>query len=221
MAFRWVAENITAFGGDPENITAFGESSGAGNISDWAIAEMAKDSLFRRSIMQSSAGSLQGRRTLAAEQKTGAGLIDSLRLEGELTAERLREIPAEELLAAAESELGQHYFEAVIDGLTMKGQPIESLDRADKTSTDILIGTNKDEWYMYIDEDSTREDLAQWVKENAPESAETLLAEVHTSSPTPVRRRLCWLWRTQPQTYPSMAMMPLYFDWRVAEPLQT
>ena len=113
-------------------------------------------------------------------------------------------------MAAAESELGQHYFEAVIDGLTMKGQPIESLDRADKTSTDILIGTNKDEWYMYIDEDSTREDLAQWVKENAPESAETLLAEVEGE--TDVRRAIDRL-RTARDTLCSSR----YFASRVSE----
>ncbi len=210
MAFRWIAENITAFGGDPENITAFGESSGAGNISDWVVTEMTKDSLYRRSIVQSSGGSLQGRRTLTDEQTTGARLIGALRMEGELTAERLREIPAEELLAAAESELAEHYFDAVIDGLTMKEQPIESLGGAGMASIDILIGTNADEWYMYIDEDSTREDLAQWVKENAPESAETLLAEVEGEAD--VRRAIDRL-RTAKDTLCSSR----YFASRVSE----
>ena len=210
MAFRWVAENITAFGGDPENITAFGESSGAGNISDWVVTEMVKDSFYSRSIVQSSGGSLEERRSLADEQKTGEGLIDALDMDGELTAERLREIPAEELLAAAESELAGHYFDAVIDGLTMKEPPIESLGRAGKASIDILIGTNADEWYMYIDEDSTREDLEHWVKENAPEYAETLLAEVEGE--TDVRRAIDRL-RTARDTLCSSR----YFASRVSE----
>jgi para-nitrobenzyl esterase len=178
LGFEWVAENIRAFGGDPENITAIGESSGAGNISDWVAAEMAEDRLYRRSIAQSPGGSLSERRTLADEQATGRRLIDSLGIEGELNAERLREIPAEDLQAASDEELAGHYFEAVLDDLTMKLRPIDSLDRAKAAIIDVLIGTNADESYMYIDEDSTREDLEQWVEENAPEHAQALLAEV-------------------------------------------
>lgn len=210
LAFRWVADNIMAFGGDPDNITAFGESSGAGNISDWAIIEMAKDSLYHRLIAQSTGGSLVGRRTLADEQNTGAGLIDALRIDGELTARRLRAIPAEDLAAAAESGLAEHYFEAVIDGLTMQEQPIESLQRAKKARLDILIGTNKDEWYMYIDKDTTREDLERWAKEAAPEHAATLLAEV--AGEPDVRRAFDRLRTARDTLCPSR-----YFASRVSE----
>ena len=178
MAFRWVAENIAAFGGDPENITGMGESSGAGDISDWVAAEMAEDRLYRRSIAQSPGGSLDVRRTLANEQAIGSRLIDSLGMEGELTAERIRGIPAKDLLAAAESELPGHYFDAVIDGLTMTERPIESLNRADMARVDVLIGTNADEWYMYLDENATRADLEKWIGDNAPQRAQALLAEV-------------------------------------------
>jgi len=140
MAIRWVAENITAFGGDPDNITAIGESSGAGDISDWVAAEMAGDRLYRRIIAQSPGGSLEQRRTLADEKKTGARLIGSLEIEGELDAERLRKIPAEDVLEAATSELEGIYFDAVIDDLTMSARPIESLDRADAASIDAWTG---------------------------------------------------------------------------------
>ena len=178
LAIEWVAENIPAFGGDPENITGMGESSGAGDISDWVAAEIAEERLYHRSIAQSPGGSLDERRTLANEQATGRRLIDSLDIKGELSAERLREIPAQNLLAAAEIELPGHYFDAVLDGLTFKLRPIEALDQAKGARIDVLIGTNADEWYMYLDEDSTRKDLERWVEENAPDHAEALLAEV-------------------------------------------
>ncbi len=186
LAIEWVAENIPAFGGDPENITAMGESSGAGDISDWVAAEIAEERLYHRSIAQSPGGSLDERRTLADEQATGRLLIDSLDIEGELSAERLREIPAQDLLAAAEIELPGHYFDAVLDGLTFKLRPIEALDQAKGARIDVLIGTNADEWYMYLDEDITRQDLERWVEENAPDHAEALLAEVEDE--TDVRR---------------------------------
>jgi len=187
-AFEWVAANIPAFGGDPDNITAIGESSGAGDISDWVAAEMAEDRLYRRSIAQSPAGSLEKRRTLADEQIEGVRLIESMGIEGGPDSTRLREIPAEDLLKAATSELKGYYFDAVIDDLTFKLRPIESLNRADANSMDILIGTNADEFYMYIDENSTREDLEQWVVQNEPENAQALLAKV--SEERNIRRAL-------------------------------
>jgi para-nitrobenzyl esterase len=210
MAFRWVAENIAAFGGNPENITAIGESSGAGNISDWVVAEMAEDRLYRRSIAQSPASSLHNRRTLADEQVTGRRLIDSLGIDGNLTAQRIREIPAKDLLAAAEKELAGHYFEAVIDGLTMRTQPIELLNRADVAKVDILIGTNADESYMYVDENATHSDLVKWINATAPEQVEVLLAEVRGE--TDARRAIAHL-----QTASDFLCPSRYFASRVSE----
>jgi len=177
-AMQWVADNITIFGGDPENITGIGESSGAGDLSDWLAAGIGKTGLVRRMILQSSASSLAQRRTLADEQATGLRLVNSLGLEAETTAKRLREIPAVDLLAATDSELQGHYFDAVIDGLTMIERPMESLLRAETASVDVLIGTNADEWYMYIDQGTSRADLIKWVNANAPEHADALLAEI-------------------------------------------
>ena len=210
MAFRWVAENIAAFGGDPENITGMGESSGAGDISDWVAAEMAEDRLYRRSIAQSPGGSLHNRRTLADEQAIGRRLIDNLGIEGELTAERIREIQAKDLLAAAEMELPGHYFDAVIDGLTMTQRPIESLNRADMARVDVLIGTNADEWYMYLDENVTRADLEKWIGETAPERAQALLTEVRGE--TDVRRAIARLRTASDYVCPSR-----YFASKISE----
>jgi len=209
-AFDWVTENIQAFGGDPDNITAFGESSGAGDISDWAAAELAEDKVARRSIAQSPGGSIDERPTLADEQETGKLIIDSLGIRDEITAKRLREIPAEDLQVAAASALPGHYYDVVLDGLTLKERPIDSLDSSKTSAIDFLLGTNADEWYMYLDENTTMADLEAWVDENAPEHKAALLAEVDNE--TDPRRALDRL-RTAKET-----LCPVrYFAGKISE----
>lgn len=178
QAFRWVAQNIQVFGGDPGNVTAIGESSGAGDISDWITTHTVEDRLYRRSILQSSAGSLVPRRTLADEQKVGSRLIDAIGLKGQPSVERLRQIPAEEILAATEAELAGHYFAVVIDDLTLRRSPLASLDDKTEFDGEVLIGTNADEWYMYVDESADHEDLEHSITRIAPQNSASLLALV-------------------------------------------
>jgi para-nitrobenzyl esterase len=54
-ALRWVQENITAFGGDPDNVTLFGSSSGAASVALLMLCEQARD-LFHKAILESVPG---------------------------------------------------------------------------------------------------------------------------------------------------------------------
>jgi para-nitrobenzyl esterase len=49
QALRWVAENITAFGGDPDQVTVMGESAGAASVIAM-VSTPATDGLIRRAI---------------------------------------------------------------------------------------------------------------------------------------------------------------------------
>ena len=51
-ALKWVKQNISLFGGDPENITIFGESAGGHNVLSLLVAKQAKG-LFHKAIIQS------------------------------------------------------------------------------------------------------------------------------------------------------------------------
>lgn len=104
-AFKWIRENIAAFGGDPTRVTAFGTSSGAQLIGHLALSDTFKeDPLFHAVALQSgsflSSGSAVG---LAADKMfwvfaNASGCPTDV--PGEEALECLREKPAEELYRA-------------------------------------------------------------------------------------------------------------------------
>lgn len=54
LALRWVKENISDFGGDPENVTLFGHSAGAASVHHLLLAPSC-EGLFRRAVVMSGA----------------------------------------------------------------------------------------------------------------------------------------------------------------------
>lgn len=52
MALKWIKENCSQFGGDPNNITLFGESAGSASVSFHMVSDMSKG-LFHKVIMMS------------------------------------------------------------------------------------------------------------------------------------------------------------------------
>jgi para-nitrobenzyl esterase len=171
-AFEWVSANIGAFGGDPENITGFGESAGAFDLVDLMLAELAAGKggqpLFRRVISQSIGGPVLNRRTLADEQDVGVFLAGELGMGPGASADQLRAIPAQALLEATETLPGDHYFSAVVDAITMPRHPLDVLTHARAGGVDLMIGTNADEWYMYLAEGTTPQDVEDWLAKHAP-----------------------------------------------------
>ena len=178
VALKWVQSHISAFGGDPDNVTVIGESSGAGDLANMLGTEIAAG-LYKRAIAQSPASNLVRRRTLADEQRTGKKLATELGIEDdEHAVEKLRAVSAEKILAASEEILPGHYFEVVIDNETFLESPLETLRREKNISIDLLIGTNKDEWYMYYPDDLDWDDVELWLEDNVPDAAEVLLVQV-------------------------------------------
>jgi para-nitrobenzyl esterase len=178
QAFRWVRQNIENFGGDAGNITGFGESAGAGNLLMLALAGKDRDHLFERIIAQSTGASTAELGTLDEEKVRGHALVQAAGLGADAGIEQLRALPAADLVAAADRDLKGRYFSPVLDGLVLERQPLAALASGRGRELDLLIGTNADEWYMYIDPAIGREEVNDWIADTAPAYTGSLLTEV-------------------------------------------
>ena len=95
---KWVQNNISAFGGDPDNITIAGQSAGSMSVNCLVASPLCKG-LFRRAIAESGASFVSSpiRKTITLSQAEAAGLQFAQNCNAKSIAE-LRKIPAEELL---------------------------------------------------------------------------------------------------------------------------
>ncbi|KAH7390379.1 Alpha/Beta hydrolase protein [Cadophora sp. MPI-SDFR-AT-0126] len=98
-AFRWIKENISGFGGDPNRITAAGESAGAICISTLLLVNT--PALFNQAIIMSGESTLRKARRMRWQNKLYATNTRFLGLEDLTSEERRRamyEMSAEELV---------------------------------------------------------------------------------------------------------------------------
>lgn len=143
-ALKWVNENISAFGGDPNNITIFGESAGAMSVATLLAAPEAKG-YFHKAILQSGAG----RNTITSDRATrvARNLLEHLHIkENEL--EKITSISTEELLEASKHAPFME-LAPVIDGKHLPITPEEAIKRGNVKDIPIMIGTNRDEIQLF------------------------------------------------------------------------
>ena len=162
---RWVVKNIAAFGGDPENITIFGQSAGASSVLAQICSPLNRG-LFRRAIMQSGAGLGMFNRhqqSLEDGHRTAKRLFEAL---GVSSLDEARQVPAAELLAAAEAlpvppESGREgdwsmmvNWVPCVDGRFITDQYARTIARGEQNEVEILLGNTTGE-FMETDADGT------------------------------------------------------------------
>ena len=142
-ALRWVRTEIAAFGGDPGNVTVFGQSAGGFDIAQ-LMAMPAAQGAFDKAVPMS--GSLAAQVAASQAEETSHALAREL-ADGDL--DRLRAVPAEEILAAQSRTPGARW------GPTRDGEVLpddaRTVLREGRFTRDmpLLIGHTRDESTLF------------------------------------------------------------------------
>ena len=159
FALRWVQDNITSFGGDPDNVTVFGQSAGATHITSLISSSVTKG-LFRRAILQSPSAIAQYDAELAS--RVSAELLKFYGVEN--SREAVAAIPVEKLLTFA-AFIAKHdkdpewcrmlggntgLFKPYYDGEILQKRPVDAIAEGAARGLEIMVGSTRDEWRLYV-----------------------------------------------------------------------
>jgi para-nitrobenzyl esterase len=167
-ALHWVRANISTFGGDPDRVTVFGESAGGTDIV--ALTHLPEaQGLFHRAIVQS--GYLDGD-AFASPEEAAALAVRVFGLNA--TASSLRAMPWQQIIERQAENLPGHFYAPVIDTQQVTHVPL-------------LIGSNRDEWRMYLSEDVSA-DYRQAMSDAPPQLRRAVDAYLQSASSDPRTR---------------------------------
>ena len=135
-AIRWVHENISLFGGDPERITIAGESAGSMSVSALMASPLSRG-LFAQAI-GSSGSVIADKRVngLAEAEKAG---VDMMRRMGYKNVKEMRKVPAEVLMKQANVRNVPVYN---IDNHFLTEQPLATYAAGRQMRVPLLVGGN-------------------------------------------------------------------------------
>ena len=159
---RWVKENISEFGGDPENVMIFGESGGGAKTSClYAMPEAAP--YFHKASIESGPGVRMLSREMA--QHTTLQVLKALDIKPD-NWKKLLDVPAADLLRVQSrfpfvppyqrkimtegiGEDDSFGFGPVVDGEVLKAHPFDPAAPNISRNKPLMVGWNEDEYTFF------------------------------------------------------------------------
>ena len=143
QALKWINQNISAFGGNPENITICGESAGGGAVSVLCVNEEARQ-YFQKAIPMS--GSVSQPNTMDVTDK----LPEALKADfGVQTVADLQQIPFETLQTWWSENQNEVYHLCVRDGKAISEDPFADWTNGVTKNLILLQGHTANEYQYY------------------------------------------------------------------------
>ena len=153
-SLKWVNQNISAFGGDPENVTLGGQSAGAANDSSMLLMEEALP-YFDKVIMESgvaidriSLATMEESRNAAEifKESTGASTLEeALTLEPQKLLDAQAEL-TKNCIGAYLPDSQSKTFTTVVDNVVIPEDYWSVIERAAEQGVKILVGSTNGEY---------------------------------------------------------------------------
>ena len=184
-ALRWVRQNISRFGGNPDNVTIFGESGGGGKVGTLLCMPQAKG-LFHKAIIMS--GTILNVNTKDMSEALGKAVLKELNIDPQ-HIERINDVPYEQLYAAGQRAMAASIgtrqpgtpmmwgFGPSPDGVTLLQQPFQPGFASISDNIPIMIGTTFNELQrLTYDQPMTADEARQKLEATFGEDTDEYIA---------------------------------------------
>lgn len=149
-ALRWVHDNISAFGGDPEQVTIAGESAGGMSVCNHLVAP-GSAGLFRAAILMSAP--CQAQADLATAQRRSLDYAAAVGCPDPVTAAAcLRALPVDRLRKPVwYYNIGRDELTGPVTGSkVLPVAPLAAFAAGQGARVPVMVGTTRDEFTLFV-----------------------------------------------------------------------